>query len=182
MPHMSQAHQPHAAGMPQGVYAGVPAGYMPQPPWPQHMMAMPHSMAQGTAYGQPMQQYPLMGQPVAMQPDAQGPPAGVPFVQQLVSQAGPVQPMQASTLPPLAAAGSEAMAGVDPSRMEEELDMKPTSDAMGTDGLQGDGMSGMDGLGGFDGGMPDDGTDIGHIPEEMEEFLSILAKDEPIEG
>lgn len=157
-----------AMGQPavQPVYAGVPAGYMPQPHWQQPMLCNP--MPGHNPYMQHMQpQYaPMMhGQPMPapmhVDPGSSYMAAAPPFA------AAPGQPavgMAASTLPPLAAEGGagDAMDGVDYGLVKSE-----NTSHMGMDDLEGS----------FSGDMMDDGT----VPEEIDDFLNILARDAPID-
>lgn len=177
MPNVQQAAQPQM----QAVYAGVPAGtYMPQPPWqaapmmcapvPQHgayMQHMPQAhwgqqpmMPQQVAACMPMEHpqvgagYPH-GVPVGMSPQAAAVTGGYSgSAAQAPMNMGVGAP---STLPPLS-----AEQGMDDD-MENEFPGKP-----------GD-LNDVMPLGGLGGGPLGDGVDDAGIPEEMDDFLNILA-------
>ena len=157
-----------AMGQPpvQPVYAGVPAGFMPQPHWQQTMMCGP--MPGHNPYMQHMQpQYAHMmpGQPMAgpMQVDpGHAYMAGAP--QYAAPHGQTAMGMTPSTLPPLAADGGagDVMDAGDYALVKSE-----TTSHMGMGGLEGS----------FSGDMMDDAG----VPEEMDDFLNILARDAPID-
>lgn len=180
MPRMASAPAPAPGAMaaaPQGVYAGLPGYVPPQATWPQHgMPSMPHGIAQGTAYGQPLQQHQygsIFGQAIAAPRDTAG--RGAAFAAH--AHGAGLPPAHVSTLPPLSAEGADSMAGLDGMKLVDDYDAKAaSSDAMmpDSDAL----TAGIPGFDGLDGALADDCGDLGQLPDEMEDFVNILAKDE----
>jgi hypothetical protein len=172
----------------QAVYAGVPTGYMAQPPWQPQMMCAPvpqhgHYMQHMPQHHwqQPMMAHQQVGGTIPMdhrggyrhavghvpiQGQAQPAHAAVAYSNSMAAPVRPAMPgmggVSPPTLPPLAAEG-----GMDDD-MENEFPGK------------GD-MHDMMGIGGLGCGLSSDAVDDGAVPEEMDDFLSILAKDAPIE-
>lgn len=154
----------HAMGQ-QPVYAGVPAGYMPPPHWQQPMLCAP--MPGHSPYMQHMQpQYaPMMhAQPMAAPMHVEQGHSYMPGAAPYAAPGQPAMGMAASTLPPLASDGGagDTMDGGDYALVKSE-----TTSQMGMAGLEGS----------FSGDMMDDGT----VPEEIDDFLNILARDAPID-
>jgi hypothetical protein len=180
-------------GQPQAVYAGVPAGtYMAQPPWQAPIMCAPiaphghymQHMPQAAWGPQPMMPQPVatcmpvepqqlsagfphgvpVGMPVGMPPQAPVATGGYSMSSGLGVTVGPMHIAPPSTLPPLSAEG-----GIDDD-MENDFP-----------GKAGD-LNDMMPIGGLCGPLGDGEEDPG-IPEEMDDFLNILAngaQDNPV--